>query len=597
MLELFIPEPRRVEIDHVDVAAPPEVAYARILDFDFAQSPLVRALFSVRTAASSDEPTREAGSLRIRDLLDQNAGFGELAVVPGRGVAIGAIGRFWKLDIPFATWTPETFAEFDEPGWGRIAWSLETVPWGDGSRVTLELRLDATDEESWKRFRRYYRVIRPFSHFIRRRGLMTLARALGTGVAALDEIELPGDERIVRPRGQLTHHVDIEAEPAAIWPWLLQMGCGRGGWYAIDALDNDGVLSARSIEPDLQKLRVGDVLPATPDGDDGFTVLSLEPERSLVLGGLFDVDEQHSVPFETRPAPRRFWQTTWAFVLIPLDDQNTRLVVRARVDFEPETLGFRNLWIRPVHHFMERAQLRNLKLRAEGRLLPPHDTWRDVGEGIVGAAGMVLDLFTPFARSHRNHWGLDEAVANRDYPGDDLVPEPKWSWTHGVEIDAEPERVWPWIAQVGRDKAGFYSYQWLENLAGCHVQNADRVHPEWVDVKLGDALKLHPSMEGMSVVDVEPGRWFVVRARFDPRTGTWPVHGGRPERFVELSWLFFLEPLEGGRSRFISRFRSDYSRDLGTRLTYGPTMTESVGFVMDRKMLLGLKARVEAEQR
>jgi len=63
-------------------------------------------------------------------------------------------------------------------------------------------------------------------------------------------------------------------------------------------------------------------------------------------------------------------------------------------------------------------------------------------------------------------------------PGDERVPAPTSHWTHGIDIDAPAETVWPWIAQVGADKGGFYSHQWLENVAGCDVKNADRVHPE-----------------------------------------------------------------------------------------------------------------------
>lgn len=102
------------------------------------------------------------------------------------------------------------------------------------------------------------------------------------------------------------------------------------------------------------------------------------------------------------------------------------------------------------------------------------DGWRDVVEGVVGAGAMIASGITPFLRPRRNRWGLDTALAGRPLAGDDLVPRPRWSWTHGIEIDASADAVWPWVAQVGADRGGFYSYQWLENIAGCGVRNATR---------------------------------------------------------------------------------------------------------------------------
>ncbi len=111
---------------------------------------------------------------------------------------------------------------------------------------------------------------------------------------------------------------------------------------------------------------------------------------------------------------------------------------------------------------------------------------------------MLVSLLTPFLRRTRNHWGVSPAEAEAPRPGDELVPAPVWAWTHGVQIDATPEQVWRWTAQVGADRAGFYSYQWLENLVGCELRNADAVHPEW-ELKVGDALLLHPKAPPLRV--------------------------------------------------------------------------------------------------
>ena len=212
----------------------------------------------------------------------------------------------------------------------------------------------------------------------------------------------------------------------------------------------------------------------------------------------------------------------------------------------------------------------------------PHEEslLHDVAEGIEGIAIIAAAFFTPFMRGQRGHWGLDEAAATREYPGDELIMEPRWGWTHGVEIDAPPEKVWPWVAQMGGDHAGFYSYQWLLDGTTHSAHDADRVHPEW-SLRTGAQLFLHPSIPPMPVVAVAARRYIVACA-----------HSEAPE--VETSWLLFLEPLEGGgRTRVVSRFRCACSDDVVTRLQYGPTLIEPIGYAMDRRMLLGLKAHVE----
>jgi len=116
--------------------------------------------------------------------------------------------------------------------------------------------------------------------------------------------------------------------------------------------------------------------------------------------------------------------------------------------------------------------LRGLQAFIVARTLA-RDTLGDVGAGVGGAAIMTLACLTPFLRPLRNHWGLSAQEASSPREGDDCVPEPRWSWTHAVDVKASAEEVWPWVAQIGADRAGFYSYQWLENLAGCNVHNAE----------------------------------------------------------------------------------------------------------------------------
>jgi hypothetical protein len=76
---------------------------------------------------------------------------------------------------------------------------------------------------------------------------------------------------------------------------------------------------------------------------------------------------------------------------------------------------------------------------------------------------------------------------------DERLPPDGTQILHAVTVEAPVEEVWPWLAQLGQDRGGFYSYEWLENLAGCKMNNADRVHPEWQHRELGEAVHLHPA--------------------------------------------------------------------------------------------------------
>jgi hypothetical protein len=587
-LDRVIPAPALVESDEIDLAATPSTVWDLVRHGDLGESALVRALFAVRTL-----PDRVAGrkasasTLRIDDLKSSTdcPGFQVLSSDDEHEVVVGAIGKVWHLQIPFVhVRDAEAFLAFSEPGFVKVAWALRVAPLGDrDSRLTLEVRVDATDVDAWSKFRRYFTVIGPGSHFIRRSLLESLSRRLGTPESHEELSALPGDTFLPDAATQITRGITIAATPQAIWPWLVQMGCRRAGFYGIDALDNDAVRSAREVHAELQKLAVGEVVPATPDGEDGFEVLAIEPGRALVMGGLYDADAKKQRAFSAA-RPEHYWQATWSFFLEPLDAATTRLHVRGRAAFPP-TGRFHAEWIRPVHKLMQTAQLKHLAERVEGRL--PKDDWRDVVEGIGGASIMAAAFLTPFMRGERSHWGLSPELAARPYPGDELVASPRFCWTHGVEIDAPTEEVWPWIAQLGADRGGFYSYQWLENVAGCGVRNAESIHADWA-IHAGDTLRLHPRMPPLEVAALDRGHFFVAHTPTSPNA---PLNG---KPWADATWLFLVEPLGDKRSRLVSRYRCATSDDIATRVSFGAGVMEPIGFAMDRRMLLGVKARVEA---
>jgi hypothetical protein len=160
---------------------------------------------------------------------------------------------------------------------------------------------------------------------------------------------LPGDRLLPNAKGRWTHAITIQAAPSAIWPWLVQLGCRRGGWYSYDGLDNGGLASAERIRPELQQIEVGDLMAWTPRTSDGFFVAEIEPERALVLTG-----------------DAGLYRVAWAFVLEPIDASSTRLLVRASGDYDRPAvwLLLQFVW-RPLHFAMERKQLLNLRRLSE----------------------------------------------------------------------------------------------------------------------------------------------------------------------------------------------------------------------------------------
>ena len=224
-LDGLIPEPQRLELDHVDVAALPDRTWRVVRHGNLARSPTVRALFSVRTIPArlrgdDVEPT----AMRIDDIVSaERPGF-RLLAESELEVAVGAIGKVWQLDIPFVdVRTAEEFLRFQEPGYAKVAWALRVIPRGEsGSRIEVEVRVSATDDESWIKFRRYFRLIGPASRFIRHHLLSSFVSELGAPEAVENERPLPGDDLLPDAAAQMTDGITIKASPEAIWPWLVQ---------------------------------------------------------------------------------------------------------------------------------------------------------------------------------------------------------------------------------------------------------------------------------------------------------------------------------------------------------------------------------------
>lgn len=195
--------------------------------------------------------------------------------------------------------------------------------------------------------------------------------------ASRDEVREPYPGAELVPDGQrtATMAVTIDAPPSKIWPWLVQMGCDRAGWYSWDRLDNGGVHSAERIHPEWQTLSVGDRLASTPSGRTWFEVAALEPERFLALRA--SIDLQRGRPFDPRGhRPRFYVDALWAFQLKELPEARTRFIVSGYASARPRLLhaiADRLFW-EPAHWIMQTRQFTNLKRRAERRALGTGDS-------------------------------------------------------------------------------------------------------------------------------------------------------------------------------------------------------------------------------
>ena len=342
LLDEFMPRYDVCERHAIDLATPAEVTLAAAKNLDLNRSLLVRAIFKGRELllrSRPDAPARPEGLLE----LTRSLGWGVLADTPGE-IVMGGVTKPWEPNPVFRAVPPAEFAAFAEPGQVKIVWTLRADPAEDGSSTfRTETRAVATDAESRRKFRWYWSFLSP--------GIILIRLALRHALRAAAERawRLPGDDFLPDVRAQLTHAMSITAPPVEVWPWLVQIGCQRAGWYSWDRLDNAGKPSADHIVPELQRLAVGDVLPWKREGSEGFEVLSIEPERALVLQSV---------------GPQ--FEGTWAFVLEPLAGGRTRLVVRYRAVYPPSARMAVTLQLMSaIHAFMERKQLRTIKHHAE----------------------------------------------------------------------------------------------------------------------------------------------------------------------------------------------------------------------------------------
>src|SRR6266542_263677 len=130
---------------------------------------------------------------------------------------------------------------------------------------------------------------------------------------------------------------------------------------------------------------------------------------------------------------------------------------------------------------------------------------------VLGATmGAAVAAYLLLARRRQLQWGATDQEANGPLPGDDLIASPDLTATRAITIRTSADRAWPWIAQLGQGRGGFYSYDFLENLLGCDIHSADHIVSEWQDVAVGDDVRLFPDGP-LTVAVLEPARSLVIQ--------------------------------------------------------------------------------------
>jgi hypothetical protein len=200
-----------------------------------------------------------------------------------------------------------------------------------------------------------------------------------------------------------------------------------------------------------------------------------------------------------------------------------------------------------------------------------------IEEGFAVVAIALSVVLSSLLRPWYSKWGATGTEVEKPLPGDEQVPHPNMENTRAITIQASADAIWPWLLQMGQGRGGLYSYERLENLMGCDMHNADRIIPEYQQMEIGDKVRLSQgdNVPYFVVTDIVPGRAIILGGDDPPTT-----------------WSFILDPIDEKSTRLIIRFRQDYEPTFGNVLSWR-IFTDPINFVMERKMLQGIKARVE----
>jgi hypothetical protein len=202
----------------------------------------------------------------------------------------------------------------------------------------------------------------------------------------------------------------------------------------------------------------------------------------------------------------------------------------------------------------------------------------------AAVAGSAVAAYATWGRPRQLRWGATGEEAGAPLAGDALLANADLIATRAITIHSPADVIWPWIAQLGQGRGGFYTYDWLQNLLGLDMHSADHVVPGWQDIRAGDEIRLAAGV-GLTVAVAEHGRALVIR-------------GGIPMGAVpcpyDFTWAWVLRERHDGTTRLVVRERYSYTK------RWAPFLLEPVqviSFVMTQRMLRGIKERAEMHGR
>ncbi|TVR71750.1 MAG: hypothetical protein EA415_11035 [Sphaerobacteraceae bacterium] len=203
----------------------------------------------------------------------------------------------------------------------------------------------------------------------------------------------------------------------------------------------------------------------------------------------------------------------------------------------------------------------------------------------------VVALYGTYVRSWMRNWGATEAEVRAELPGEWVSPSPQYQARRGITINAPAEVVWRWLIQIGQGRGGFYSYDWLENLFSLEIHSTDRIVPEFQALALGDFIAAEPNhVAGWRVTEIDTGKSLVLTVSIEESASP-DAPQLDPDAFSGI-WIFQLNPIDTSSCRLIADFRADFeSGPLPAALL--ALLLEPVHFIMERKMLHGIRERAE----
>ena len=205
----------------------------------------------------------------------------------------------------------------------------------------------------------------------------------------------------------------------------------------------------------------------------------------------------------------------------------------------------------------------------------------------IKMAGDTIGAFplwatTPLVRSWHLRWGATDGEVAGEMPGDRIVPRAQFNATRAITIEVPPEQVWLWIAQLGYRRAGFYTYDLVDNAG---IPSADRILEEYQELAVGDLIPMFHEVHGLAIAykvdSFQKNEWMI-----------W-VHRPHENEAPDSTWTWRLDRVPNGGTRLVTRMKQDYRWETFGLALFNLVLMEFGDFAMERRMLKGIKQRAE----